>query len=211
MTHGSLYKFSNIKEKSHFYGTEMWQLETMLSYPALKNLRDRLAASAATVLRSEDKKVVDLINRLEDQMTSLKENYDHYCEIENKMINYYYDDLQKYFVKAAGKFSINTIKDNLKAYDEAYKDCEKFKNLFGDLCIEAGRCNIVDSDNNDLTNDKEAHKKYANWYEKIEIFQKEIYEEIQDQVNEQMSTFRSTIELVETKLQAIEDEENKEW
>lgn len=185
----------------------------MLSYPALKNLRDRLVASAATVLRSEDKKVLDLISRLEDQMTPItKENYDHYCEIENKMINYYYDDLQGlYYVKSAGKFSMNRINDDLKAYDKAYKDCQKFIDLYSELTIEAIRLHILDQDNKDLTDDYKAHEKYETWFKMVSEFQDQIYEEIQDQVNEQMSTFRSTIELVETKLQAIEAEEEDEW
>lgn len=183
----------------------------MLSFPALKNLRDRLAASAATVLRSEDKRVLDLINRLEDQMTLTKKNYDHYCEIENKMINYYYDDLQIYYIKASGKFSINRIKDDLKAYDQAYKDCQKFIDLYSELTIEAIRCNLLDQDNKDLTDDYEAHKKYETWFKMISEFQNEIYSEIQDQINEQMSTFRSTVELVENKLKAIEADEEDEW
>ena len=213
MTHGSLYKFSNIKEKLTFYGKESKSVLTMLSYPALQKLHDKLISAAETVLRSNDKKVLDLISRLEDQMTPLDENhYNYYCEIENKMINYYYsEDLQRYFVSASGKFSINNIKDDLKAYDQAYKACQKFIDLYREMKLESGRCYILDQDNDGITDDRKAHDKYETWFNIVSEFQNEIYNEIQDQVNEQMSTFRSTVELVESKLQAIESEEDEEW
>ena len=182
----------------------------MLSYPALQNLRNKLISAAETVLRSNDKKVIDLIDKIESQMTPLREQqYKHYREIEVEFIDKYAELKDRYNYEYADKFSMMGDND-LNECDKAYKACEKFRNLFGDLCIEAGRCDIVDSDNKGLTNDIDAHKKYAEWYEEIEKFQKEVYDEIQDQVNEQLDSFYKTIELVESKLKSIEAEENKE-
>lgn len=177
----------------------------MLSYPALSKLHDQLKSTASSVLKSNDQEVINLINRLEKKMTQMKEQYEQYCEIESQYINMYYHLKSEY--TSSSKFSINSIEDDLKEYDKAYQDCEEFRNLYEDLCINAENCHLLDLDNENLTNDEEKNIKYRKWFEEIDTFQKEIHDEIQYQINENETEFYDTVELIKTKLYEEDEEE----
>lgn len=171
----------------------------MLSYPALEKLSDQLRSTAKNALKENDQEVINLINKLEKKMIALQDQYSQYLKVENTYINMYCNLEDHYYYKSSGKFSINKIND-FSEYQKAYEACEKFRNLYEDLCIEIEKCHLLDIDNENLTDDEKKNIKYKKWLEEIDEFQKEIHDEIQWQINENENEFYETVKLIKTKL-----------